>query len=73
MFIHDDKMVEYQSDSLEDNLEYDFNTGIMGHCVKLQKSLIIADMKMSSFYNSLVDINSLMSVICLPIIRREIE
>jgi len=73
MFVQNNKLVEFSmgKDKTQNRKEFNIENGLMGRCVKLRRSIIIADVNMSNFFNSNVDIKTLMSVICVPIIQNE--
>jgi len=47
--------------------------GIMGYCAKEHRTIIIPDNKMSIYYDEKIDLNTLLSVICLPILKIDKE
>jgi hypothetical protein len=46
--------------------------GLAGYCAKLQRAIIVTDVKMSLYYDEKIDIKTFLSILCFPILKIDI-
>ena len=61
MFHQDEKLCEYSANDVK---RFDVSNGVIGRCAILKRPIIIADMRVSKYYNSQVDLQTLLPVMC---------
>ncbi|KAL4477784.1 hypothetical protein ABPG72_018958 [Tetrahymena utriculariae] len=68
-YVEDDNLVKYDCPNSKQN--YSLKYGLVGQAALDQKPYIISDVKLSSYYNKLVDLQSILPIFAIPLLDKE--
>ena len=63
--IQDGRFQAYDKEKLKN---FDTKAGLVGYCAKIRRPILVSNLKMCRHYNKLVDLDTLLPVICLPLL-----